>query len=236
MKNKLDMNLLLLEWKLLTGNKRLKQQLIVSMLILPFLIFLQLAYPQVRESFFRKENLLFLLFVCTIPNFSLIVFCINAAFIEKQVTTPLPIYKIVKAKYRLYCILSLLLFIAFLPSVYIGIKILELAGAFLFCIGFIYFGVFIFSLFTYKPFNVKSSGFFNYQGQTVGMYIYAILLVAVAYGFVALFYFMYNETVALIAMSVIGLVFIATNRIWLGFIAQRFEKTKHYRLERFNEK
>ena len=158
------MNLLLLEWKLLTRNQRLKQQLIVSMSSIPFIIYLQLANPIVQERFFSREGHLFWLFVLPVSSFASIVFSVNALFIEKQVTTPLSIYQIVKAKYRFYCILSLLLFIAFLPSLFLGIKMLELAGAFLFCIGFVYFCLFIFSLFTYKPFNVKSSGFLNYQG------------------------------------------------------------------------
>ena len=229
------MNLLLLECKLLTRNKRLKQQAIVFMLFMPFIIYLQLANPVVQESFLQKEGHLFMLFVLPTANFASIVFSINALFIEKQVTVPLPISKIVKAKYKFYCTLSFLLFIAFLPSLFLGITILELAGAFLFCIGFMYFGVFIYSLFTYKPFNVKSSVYFNYQGHTVGTFVYAALLVAISYGFVFL-YRIYDETITLIIMSVVGLVFIATNRIWLGFIARRFEKTKHYRLERFNEK
>jgi TM2 domain-containing membrane protein YozV len=57
----------------------------------------------------------------------------------------------------------------------------------------------------------------------------------VAFGFTALFYWLFNETITLISISLIGLVFIATNRIWLGKIGKNFEKSKYYRLECFRE-
>ena len=231
------MSLLLLEWKLLTRNKRLKQQFILILLFFPFIVYVQLATNSlVQENFLLKELFLFLMFLLPVSNSSLVVFGVNAAFIEKQVTTPLSIYQIIKAKYRFYCIESFLLLIIFLPSLFIGVNIFEITAAFLFAVGFMYFSLFMISLISYKPFDVKSSTFYNFQGIDAGSYIYTILVYVVAFGFMMLFYLLCNETVALIAMSFLGFVFIVTNRIWLGFIARKFEKTKHYRLERFNEK
>jgi hypothetical protein len=37
-------------------------------------------------------------------------------------------------------------------------------------------------------------------------------------------------------MSVVGLAFIVTHRIWLKMIAEKFVKTKYKRLERFRKK
>ncbi|GHV57677.1 hypothetical protein FACS1894182_07150 [Bacteroidia bacterium] len=117
-----------------------------------------------------------------------------------------------------------------------GVKLIELVAAFLFAIGFGFFGLFCLSLLSYKPFDIKASSFFNYQGSDAGNYFVPMLLIIVGFGFIALFYWLFNETVTLIAMSVIGLVFISTNRIWLEKIGKSFEKTQYRRLERFKEK
>lgn len=230
------MNLVLFEWQLIVRNKRLKQMFIVSVLFLSLMIYMQLIRSQLsKESFLIKEFFLWGIFTLS-ANFAALTFSINAAFIEKQLIAPLPIFKILQAKYRLYSIVSLVLFVLFLSSMLFGVKLIELVAAFLFAIGFGFFGLFCLSLLSYKPFDIKASSFFNYQGSDAGNYFVPMLLIIVGFGFIALFYWLFNETVTLIAMSVIGLVFISTNRIWLEKIGKSFEKTQYRRLERFKEK
>jgi hypothetical protein len=170
-------------------------------------------------------------------SFATFAFSSGTMFIEKQVITPLSVFKILQAKYRLYCIVSIVLFILFLPSLFLErIILIQLVAAFLFSVGFVFGGLFCSSLVSYKPFDIKASYFYNYQGVDAGSYFFPILVLIVAFGFIVLLYWLFNETVTLIVMSLIGLVFIATNRIWLKKISQCFEKTKYYRLERFREK
>jgi hypothetical protein len=230
------MNLIGFEWKLIVRNKRLKQLFIVSMLLLPSMIYMHLANSSLqKETFLLKEFFLWAMFTLS-ANFATFAFSINAAFIEKQVIAPLSIFKILQAKYRFFCIVAIVLFILFLPSMFLGVKLMELLAAFLFAVGFGFFGLFLTSLSSYKPFNIKGSYFLNYQGFDVGNYLSPILVMAVAWGFTSLLYYLFNEIITLISMSLIGLVFILTNRIWLGIIGKKFEKTKYRRLERFREK
>jgi hypothetical protein len=117
-----------------------------------------------------------------------------------------------------------------------GINLMELVSALLFAVGFGFWGLFYSSLLSYKPFDIKASYFINYQGFDASNYFFPLLLLAIALGFKALVYWLFNETITLIAMSIVGLVFISTNKIWLKIISKKFEKTKYYRLECFREK
>jgi hypothetical protein len=200
------------------------------------MIYMQLANSALlKEMFLVKMFFLWILFVLP-ANFATIAFSVNAGFIEKQVIAPLSIFKLLQAKFRLFCIVSSMLFIIFLPSIFLGVKLMELIAAFLFALGFGFFGLFWTSLASYKSFDIKASYFINYQGFDVSNYFSPILVVIVALGFIGLFHWLFNETVTLIVMSLTGLVFIATNKIWLGFIARSFEKTRYRRLECFREK
>ncbi|MDR0865248.1 MAG: DUF5687 family protein [Candidatus Symbiothrix sp.] len=228
------MNLILFEWKLIVRNKRLKQMFMMSM-YLYLLFYLQLTISaSLKETFLIREFFIWAMFV--IPAGFAPIVNINAAFIEKQLITPLSIFQLFQAKYRLYCIVSIVLFILFLPSLFFGIKLMELVAGLLFAVGFGFLGLFYLSLWAYKPFDIKASYFANYQGFDAGSYFSPILGLMLAFGFTALFYWLFNETITLIAMSLIGLVFIVTNRIWLKKISKSFEKTKYYRLECFREK
>lgn len=230
------MNLIRFEWKLIVRNKRLKQMFIVTFILLPTLFFMQFPASRfLQDSFLLKEVWLWAIF-CVGANFAPATFGILSSFIEIQAIAPLPFDKILQAKYRLFCIVSFVLFIEFLPSMLFGVKLQELVAAFLFAAGFGFFGLFYSSLLSYKPFNIKAFYFYNFQGVDAGNSLFPILILMAGWGFIALFYLFFNETMTLISMSVIGLIFIFTNKIWLGKISKSFEKTKYKRLERFREK
>ncbi|GHT76186.1 hypothetical protein FACS189463_0770 [Bacteroidia bacterium] len=118
----------------------------------------------------------------------------------------------------------------------LDVKFMELIAAFLFAVGFAFFGLFYSSLLSYKGFDIKASYFMNYQGADSGNYFFPMVVMLVGVGFIALFDWLSNEIITLIAMSFAGLIFIITNRIWLEKIGKSFEKTKYRRLECFREK
>jgi len=229
------MKWILFEWKLIIRNKRLIQMFITSVLLLPFIIYTQLATSGlVKEIFLFKEFFLWAMFAMP-AHFATLAFSCDAAFIEKLVITRGAIFQQLQAKYKLYAVISLALFILFLPSMFLGVKLIELAAALVFAVGFVFFGLFWTSLYSYKPFNIKASYFYNFQGIDTTNYFSPILVILVAFGFTALFYWIFNETIALIAMSLIGVVFITTNKIWLKQVSANFKKSKYRRLDRFRE-
>lgn len=230
------MNWVLFEWKLIIRNKRLRQQFMIFMILLPLMVYMQFVSSNLlKETFFLKEFFLWAVFALP-AHLATFAFSSNAMFIEKLIIARGSIFQILQAKYRLFSIIAVVLFIMFLPSISLGVKFIELIAAFLFSIGFVSFGLFWTSLASYKPFDIKAISFYNFQGFDAGNYFFPILVLIFAFGFTMLFYWLFNETITLIAMSLIGLVFIATNRIWLEKISKRFEKNKYRRLEHFREK
>jgi len=230
------MNWILFEWKLIIRNKRLRQTFIVSVLLLPSIVYMQFVNPIVQENIMLREWFLWLVFSLPATFFATQTFSIDAMFIEKLVIVHMSIFQLLQAKYRLYSIISVVLFILFLPSMFLEVKLMELVAAFLFSIGFVFCGMFLTSLASYKPFDIKATYFYNFQGFDAGNILFLYLLIIVSMGLTGLLFLLFSETVALIAMSLIGLVFIVTSNIWLKKISTSFEKTKYRRLECFREK
>jgi len=230
------MNLLWFEWKLLFRSKRLKHQFFT--LIALFLLF---SYQLTTSSLLQESPLFtefFLIGMMSLfAQYAVAPLAINASFIEKQLTIPLSVFKILQTKYYFFCILSLIPFILFLPiSFWNTIHILDLFSTYLFVIGFMLFGSFCCTLFSYKPFDIKSSGFANYQGMDKGNFLLPALPLFTGISFILLMFWLFNETVAVVLKTVIGLAFIATHKIWLNFIAKKIEEKRYYRLKRFREK
>jgi len=229
------MNLLLFEWKLFFRNKRLKQQLILMLIMFPLIMLQVVASPVLHESFWIKE-FLFIGLLSLFAQFAAYSLNTNASFFEKQMTMPVSVLKILQTKYYFFCITTAIALILLFPSIFFGIKFFTFFSSFLFVIGFMLFGLFYCSSFSYKPFDTKATAFYNYQGLDKGNYFFPLLIMTLAFGVILLSYWLFNETVAWILKSVIGIVFIATHRIWLKFIAQKIEEKKYYRIERFRGK
>ena len=230
------MNLLLFEWKLFFRNKRLKQQFFLMLAIFVLFSF-QFASLSLLQEYPLFVELYLIVMMSLFAQFAVYSFATNASFIEKQLTTPLSVFKILQTKYYFFCLLSLIPFVAFLSSLFWGAThLFDLFSTFLFIIGFVLFGSFYCVQFSYKPFDTKATAFYNYQGVDKGNYLYPVLVMLLAVGIILLSYWLFNKTAALILKLVIGIVFIATHKKWLKYIAQKIEEKKYYRIERFRGK
>jgi|GEM_PF-4147840 len=229
-------NLLLFEWKLFFRNKRLKQQFFMLIVLFLWFSFMLTTSPTMQESPLIIE--VFLIGMMSLfAQFVVYSLATNASFIEKQWTTPLSIFKILQTKYYFFCILSLIPFVLFLPMLFLGqAHVLNLFSNFLFVIGFMFFGSFFSVIFSYKPFDIKASSFYNYQGMDKGNYLYPTFVVLLGVGSVILIYWQLGETITVIFKTVVGLAFITTHKTWLAFITKKIEKKKYYRIERFRKK
>jgi len=229
-------NLLLFEWKLFFRNKRLKQQFFMLIILFLWFSFMITTSPTYQDASLFLE--VFLIAMMGIfAQFAVYSLATNAFFIEKQLTSPFSIFKILQIKYCFFCILSLIPFVLFLPILFSGqVHFLNLLSTFLFVVGFTLFSSFFSILFSYKPFDIKASSFYNFQGADKGNYFYPLFIMLLGIGSVVLVYWQLGETIAVIFKAVIGLAFIATHRVWLTFIARKVEAKKYYRIERFRNK
>ncbi|MDR3226301.1 MAG: DUF5687 family protein [Prevotellaceae bacterium] len=229
------MNLILFEWKLMTRNKRLKQQFVI-LVFFPLVVYMYFFNQKIIENAFYKDFLLIAMFLPSGACFAPFSIGMNSAFIEKQITIPIALFKILQAKYRLYCIIALFLFIILLPSVFLGVKIPELVATFFFSVGFLFFVYFLTVLLSYKAFDIKGSSFINYQGADFGNWFLPAILLAVIYSVMSTLYIFFSSKIIITSMAVTGLICIATSNLWLNFIAKKIVKKRYYRLERFREK
>jgi hypothetical protein len=184
-------------------------------------------------------RILFLIALLALPGTFYAPLCLtsNASFVEKLLTTnPKALFYSLQAKYYLYCIFSLIMLLSILPSIFIGVKIIEIISSFLFSIGFMHFLLFHCSLLSYQPLDIKSTSFYNLQGLTFLNQFIPILFFTFILGFIALMNWFFDEKITLIIISTIGIIFISMHKLWLRTICSHFEKTKYRRIECFREK
>lgn len=225
------------EWQLIARNKRLKQQLILIAFFPLFFYSLIVSSNFIIIDYFVLR-VLFIIALLSLPGtyFGLLSFSIDTLFIEKLMVSPSVLFDSLRAKYYLNCIFTFILALILLPSVFIGISFYEIISSLFFSIGFTYFVFFQSSLFSYKPMDIKSSSFYNFQGFALSTQLIPILTFALVLGLITLINCLFGESITFIVMLIIGIIFIVTHKLWLLSICRNFEKTKYYRLERFRNK
>jgi hypothetical protein len=188
------------------------------------------------DSFLVRIFFLFGLICLPGVIYSQFIFSTEASFIDKLTISPLPVYSILKAKYRLYCFFAMIVAILFLPGILLEVKVIEILSAFLFAIGFMYFVGFQCARFNYKRLDIKATKYYNWQGFTWNQQAISLLALFVPGGIIFLINHFGGENTTLLIMAVIGLGFIVTNKFWLISLSRNFEKTRYRRLECYREK
>jgi len=161
-------------------------------------------------------------------------FGIEANYISKTMTVPVTFRHILIQKYQLYCLISFGMFLLLLPTLFLGVKITELSASLLLAMGFYLFMGFLSSVLNDKKLDLDARSFANWQGSTFKQYILPNLLLI----FVSLMLYcstlFFSEEAILLGMSVIGLIFIASSRIWLSSLAKYYDKRKYDRIEKLD--
>jgi hypothetical protein len=230
------MNLLLFELKLILRNKRLKQFLIMSFMLV-FVLYPQFINGNLTEGkhYILLEFFIIACFSLSGSYFAVFAFSMNGSFMEKLMTSPASAKAILESKYYFLCIISLIVVLLMLPCMFWGVKLFQLASAYSYVIGFVFFGFFYTALYSTKTLDIKQTSFYNWQGVSVLSYLLPISVILVATGIIAFIYWLFGENITYIAMSVVGIAFMATHKLWLKYICLKFEKTKYERLECFRE-
>lgn len=145
------------------------------------------------------------------------------------------ILSLLKAKYYVYCLLLIIPFLLMLPLVIVGKwSILMLVSMASFTAGFQYFVLFQLAVYNKQtvPLNTKftsKAGMENSYAQ--------LLAQAVSFGLpmitISMMSAMFSKDIANIIIMVIGLVFIATHRLWMRNIYRRLMKRRYVNLAAF---
>ena len=231
------MNKILFEWRLIIRNKRLSQMLIPMLfLTINYYLLLTPTNSILNESFIWRELYLVGLFSLGATYYGVLALGISASYIEKLMISPKPLSTtILQTKYYLYSIFSLIIALIIMLIPVHKTNSEEIISAYLFSTGFVYYIMFQCSPLCYDPIDIKATSFYNWQGFTfTNQFFPAILLLAIM-TLIAIGHWFLEKKITLIIMSIVGIIFITTHKLWIKSISKRIKKNKYRRLECFRE-
>jgi len=162
----------------------------------------------------------------------------SASYIEKLVTSPKPLSSsLLQAKYYLNSILSFIITITLITIQILNGKVesMEIVASYLFSIGYVYHGMFKCTLLSYAPIDIKATSIYNWQGFTLSNLFFPALFLLATMSIIAIVYWLLGKSITLIIISIVGLCFIVTCKLWINSIGKEIERTKYHRLECFRE-
>ena len=159
-------------------------------------------------------------------------FSIEANYINKLMTIPITHKFILIQKYQFYCLISVMVCLLFLPCLLGGVKITELLASLLLAMGFYLFLGFWSSILSDRKLDLDARGFVNWQGNTIKLQVIPSLLLIPVILILYCSTLFFSEEIILLGMTVIGLIFIASNRIWLSSLANYYDNRKHDKIEK----
>ncbi|MEG0464373.1 DUF5687 family protein [Bacteroides sp.] len=224
-----------LELKLLLRNKTCKHGLRMVLLVTVGFS-LVLSFSDIYDGVFMTNFIAIynfaifgLLFLSTVMSY-------EGNYIDGLMSRKESILSLLRAKYYLYSIGMLIPLVLMIPAIVMGkIAILMAVSWAIFSIGFIYFALFQLVVYNTKtvPLNAKIGVRQNSGTGLQNLVSFATL------GLPILLYFVlksiFNETVSLYILLVIGIGFIATSRIWITNVYNRFMKRRYKNMEGFRD-
>ncbi|MDR3219163.1 MAG: DUF5687 family protein [Dysgonamonadaceae bacterium] len=220
------------EIKLMYRSKRIKQVFVTAVYFILF-FYLELFTGSKFFVDYFIGKIIYIPLIIALPGITLAqyFFGIESNFICKLMTIPVSHNAILIRKYYLYCLMSFCVFILLIPSLFFGIKMIELISSFMMAIGPFLFLGFVTSLFNTEKYDLNAGIFVNWQGNSIKQYL--IMLILFAFVFVVLYSltFLFSEKEILLCMAIFGLIFIASCKIWILHIAEYYDKSIQNNIE-----
>ena len=163
------------------------------------------------------------------------IMCHEGNYIECLMVRQENIMSLLRAKYYFYMALLILPFILMLPTAIVGkCSLLMLLSMMFFTAGFLYFLFFQMAVYNKQtiPLNSKFIGKgsmeTNYLQIVVEIAVFAVPLL-----FISLMKVVVGETITYVTLMVVGILFIATHKLWIRNIYKRMMLRKYVNLESF---
>ncbi len=223
-----------LEVKTLLRNKNPRKSFITSVsVVLMFSVFL--SFTDIYDSGAMVSFLGCYNFVVFGAVMLTRIMCNEGNYIDCLMVHQENILSLLKAKYLFYCAMLLVPFVLMIPTVIVGKwSLLMLLAYAVFTAGFQYFILFQMAVYNKQtfPLNTKyisKAGMENNYRQlavTMGCLFVPSIIITTLNGFM-------SEQQVYASMLVVGLVFIATSKLWLRNIYNRMMRKKYQLLEGF---
>ncbi len=227
-----------LEWKLITRNKRARNNFYQWPLMLPILVYLFVYSP--GEAFASMTPILMLFLGSYGINHLQFAFSWESRFFDLLATQNMSLQLFIRAKYFFYSLMALLQFFILLPFIlWLNPDVFPLfTGLLLFAIGPAFCLLFFSGVSNSTRIDPNGKSFFNLEGTSGRLFISVLSIFFTLVPVYIVAWLLPMETMMgfSLAAGVTGLLFIIFNKQWVQAITNRFERTKYRNLNKYREK
>ena len=223
-----------LEWKLITRNKYPRKTFIYSFFLIALLsVVIAFTHAYNGDGMVR--------FWCSY-NFVILglsvlsrLLSMEGNYIDMFMVHPNSIYSLLRAKYYVYCGLLIVPFMLMLPMVFVGkASLLMLLGFALFAAGFQFFVFFQSAVYNKRTQKLNATIMASRNMERNYLYmIVTILALFSPMAFVGLLTIFCSPTVSYICLGVVGIIGIATHRLWIRNVYVRMMARRYENMEGF---
>lgn len=222
-----------LELKMLLRNKRCKSSLrTIGTLVIFFS--LALSFMEVYDGAFMKSFIAIYNFAAFGMVILTQIMSFEGNYLDGIMTRKESILSLLKAKYYLYSLLTLIPFILIIPAIIMGkLTLLSCFSYAFFTTGVIYFILFQLAVYNHKtvPLNEGVTG-----RQSTGTGFQSLISI-LSFGLPLTLFFslktLLGETGALWTMMGVGICFTLTSQLWIGNVYKRFMRRRYENMEGF---
>ena len=223
-----------LEWKLISRNKFPRKTFIYSFFLITLLSVL-ISFTQAYNGdgmvrFWCSYN-----FVILALSVLSRLLSMEGNYIDMLMVHPNSIYSLLRAKYYVYCGLLIVPFVLMLPMVFVGkASLLMLLGFGLFAAGFQFFVFFQSAVYNKRTQKLNVSLMSSRNVERNYLYLFVCLLALLTpVIFVGMLSMFCSPTICYLCLGLVGLIGIATHRLWIRNVYVRMMARRHENLEGF---
>ena len=223
-----------LEWKLISRNKFPRKTFIYSFFLIALLSVL-ITFTQAYNGdgmvrFWCSYN--FVILGLTLLSRLL---SMEGNYIDMLMVHPNSIYSLLRAKYYVYCGLLIVPFMLMLPMVFVGkASLLMLLSFALFAAGFQFLVFFQSAVYNKRTQKLNVSLMSSRNMERNYLYIFVCLLALLTpVIFVGMLSMLCSPTICYLCLGLVGLIGIATHRLWIRNVYVRMVARRHENLEGF---
>ena len=225
-----------LDLKMIWRNKRTKSQVYISLL---FVFYGLVFYTQEMYSSMMPMKAFVGIFMTGIflSNFGQFIPAWDSSYYSMMMSQNIPMRKYLESKVTLITVSVVFMFLLTIPYVYFGWDALAINfGCALYNLGVNIPVILYFGSFNKKRIELDQSPFGNMQGTSATQFLIMLPVLIVPILLFSMFYYLFNLQVAVIVLSVLGVIGFTMKNYLLNLITEQYKRKKYGMIAGFKEK
>ena len=225
-----------LDLKMIWRNKRTKSQVFISLL---FVFYGLIFYTVDVYSSMVPMKAFVGIFMTGIflSNFGQFIPAWDSSYYSMMMSQNIPMRKYLESKVILISVSVVFMFLLTIPYVYFGWEALAINfGCALYNLGVNIPVILYFGSFNKKRIELDQSPFGNMQGTSATQFLIMLPVLVVPIILFSIFYYVFNVQVAVIVLSVLGVIGFAMKNYLLNLITEQYKRKKYGMIAGFKEK